>query len=83
MTEPADRQTTACEPSDDELEAAIKSLWLATKPGQAAQKIRAEISVAVDDPRYQQWLLDFVPDYVWSLVDIAAQRGIDAGNDAA
>ncbi len=64
-------------PSDDDLAALIKPLWLAAKPSQEAQAIRAELSVAVDDGRFPQWALDYVPDYVWDLVDIAAQRGIN------
>lgn len=64
-------------PSDKELRKLIKPLWLAALPSIKAQAIRAEISVAVDDGRYPQWALDYVPGYVWDLVDIAAQRGLD------
>ena len=67
------------EPSDDELAALIKPLWVATEPSADAQAIRARISTAVDDVRYPQRVLDYVPDYVWDLLDIAAQRGINLG----
>lgn len=69
-------QTT---PSDEELAKLIKPLWLAEKPSVQAQFIRAKLSTAVDDGRLAQWALDYVPDYVWDLIDIAAQRGINAG----
>ncbi len=64
-------------PSDEDLAALIKPLWLATRPSREAQVIRSKLSVAVDDGKYPQWALDYVPDYVWDLVDIAAQRGIN------
>lgn len=69
-------------PTDDDLKGLIKPLWIAEKPSREAQGIRAELSTAVDDGRYPQWALDYVPDYVWSLIDIAAQRGINAGRKA-
>jgi hypothetical protein len=62
-------------PTDEELEALIKPLWLAEKPGTEAQDIRARLSNDFNDPAYNQWVSDFIPDYVWDLVDIAAQRG--------
>lgn len=65
-------------PTDDELAALIKPLWRETKPSAEAQRIRAAISTAFDDARLPQWASDFVPDYVWDLVDIAAERGIRA-----
>jgi hypothetical protein len=58
--------------SDEEMFDLIKPLWLETKPGHTAQAIRARISMfhpALDD----------LPDYVWDLVDVAAQRGLNAG----
>lgn len=75
----SEHQTTRVAPTEEELEALIKPLWLATKPSREAQCIRATLSNAVDDARFPQWALDYVPDYVWDLIDIAAQRGIDAG----
>lgn len=57
-------------------EAEIKALWLKTKPRLQAQKIRADI--AVDD--ISELVSDALPDYVWSLADVAAQRGINAEN---
>lgn len=57
-------------------EAEIKALWLKTKPELQAQKIRADI--AVDD--ISELVSDALPDYVWSLADVAAQRGINAEN---
>ena len=65
-------------PNEAELTEHIRRLWLETKPSQEAQKIRSEISVAVDDKKYKQWLLDYLPDYVWDLVDIAAHRAATA-----
>lgn len=64
-------------PTDDELQALIKPVWLATRPGRKAQNIRGRLSNDFDDPKYDQWVSDFIPDYVWDLVDIAAQRGLD------
>lgn len=69
-------------PTDEQLEALIKPLWLEAKPSKEAQLIRSELSVAIDDPRFAQWPLDYTPDYVWDLVDIAAQKGIEAGKKA-
>lgn len=65
-------------PTDTDLAYLIRPLWLSTKPTAEAQAIRAELSTAVDDGRWPQWALDYVPDYVWDLIDIAAQRGLDA-----
>jgi hypothetical protein len=65
--------------TDDEYAALIRPLWLKTKPSKEAQAIRGAISTAVDDPRCAQWALDYTPDYVWDLIDIAAQRGIELG----
>lgn len=63
--------------TDDELYRRIKPLWIAAKPGQEAQMIRAALSM-------KHAALDDVPDYVWSLVDIAAQMGMNrvTGADA-
>lgn len=66
-------------PSNEELETLIKPIWLKVKPSREAQAIRASLSVEFDDPQYQQWVSDAIPDYVWNLVDIAAQRGKDEG----
>jgi hypothetical protein len=64
--------------TDEEFAALIKPIWLKVKPSRQAQVIRSELSVEFDDPRIKyQWASDFIPDYVWDLVDIAAQRGID------
>jgi hypothetical protein len=68
--------------SDDELEALIKPVWLAAKPSREAQSIRGTLSNAFDDPRCPSWASDQIPDYVWDLVDIAAQRGIELGTKA-
>lgn len=65
------------EPTDEELGALIKPLWNATKPSREAQSIRAALSCDFDDGRYPQWVSDYIPEYVWDLVDIAAQRGLD------
>lgn len=64
------------EPTNEELEALIKPIWLKAKPSRDAQAIRAALSVEFDDPKFSQWPSDTIPDYVWDLVDIAAQRGI-------
>ena len=61
--------------SDNELEALIKPVWLAAKPSREAQGIRATLCHDIDE-------LDLVPDYIWSLLDIAAQRGIDLGKQS-
>lgn len=64
-------------PTEEELEALIKPVWIKTKPSRAAQEIRSSISTSFDNGKYPQWISDYIPDYVWDLVDIAAQRGID------
>lgn len=55
--------------SEDDLAEIVRPMWLAAKPSVQAQTIRAQLV----------WPLDDVPDYVWDLVDIAAQRGIEVG----
>jgi hypothetical protein len=65
-------------PTDEELVALIKPYWIKARPSETAQSIRARLSTEIDDGKYPQWALDYVPDYVWDLVDIAAQRGMDA-----
>lgn len=72
----------AAGPTDEEVEAAIKPLWLKTKPSREAQQLRSSLSVAFDDKRFRQWSSDYLPEYIWDLVDIAAQWGIDAGRAA-
>lgn len=66
-------------PTEADLEALIKPLWKATRPSKQAQRIRGYLTTSVDDARFPEWALDYVPDYVWDLVDIAAQRGLDEG----
>jgi hypothetical protein len=66
-------------PTDEELRALIKPVWLAAKPSREAQGIRAALSCDFDDPRYESWVSDFIPDYVWDLVDIAAERARQQG----
>lgn len=65
--------------TEEEIHGLIRILWLEVKPSIEAQSIRARISTEFDSPEYQQWAADYVPDYVWDLVDIAAQRGIEYG----
>jgi hypothetical protein len=65
-------------PTDDDLATLVRPLWLTTKPSPEAQAIRAGLSIAVDGGRWKAWPLDYVPEYVWDLIDIAAQRGLDA-----
>ena len=67
----------AGEPTEQDFEKHIKPIWLKTKPSREAQGIRSSLSVEFDDPRFKQWMSDFAPEYVWDLVDIAAQRGIN------
>jgi hypothetical protein len=76
MKMPNPPQGTSGAPTDEELAALIKPLWLKEKPSGDAQAIRGAISTAVDGSKYLQWALEYVPDYVWDLIDIAAQRGI-------
>lgn len=67
-------------PSDlkTELELKVRELWKAVKPSDAAQRIRSKLSSAFDSEKSKsQWLGDHAPDYVWDLVDIAAQWGIE------
>ncbi len=59
------------------IEQKLWALWLAEKPSLQAQAIRADLANSVDDARSPCWLLDHAPEYVWRLVDIAAQRGLN------
>jgi hypothetical protein len=65
--------------SDDEMGLLIRPVWLLARPSREAQAIRGVLSNAFDDPRLAGWASDQIPDYVWDLVDIAAQRGIELG----
>ncbi len=61
-----------------ELQIKINELRKQVKPSKAAQEIRARLSVAFDSEKSKhQWLSDHMHDYVWDLIDIAAQWGID------
>lgn len=71
--------TETTKPMDDELFELIKPVWLSAKPSVDAQQIRATISTEIDSGKYQERDLDYIPTYVWDLIDIAAQRGIDYG----
>ena len=64
-------------PTHEDLDNAIKQLWLKTKPSKEAQELRSKLSVSVDDSRFQQWLLDYLPDHVWNLIDVAIQNALD------
>jgi hypothetical protein len=67
----------------DELELKISELWRHVKPSYDAQQIRAKLSTAFDSAKSKDgWLGDHAPDYVWSLIDIAAQWGIEHGRKA-
>jgi len=51
----------------------ITNLWQALQPSVEAQGIRARMAsdlVTIEDE---------LPEYVWDLIDIAAQRGIELG----
>ena len=62
------------------LEAKINKLWKKVKPSTDAQIIRARLSVSFDSKKAKDsWLSDHAPDYVWDLIDIAAQWGIEHG----
>lgn len=65
---------------EEELAFHISKLWLEIKPSTEAQSIRAKLSVSFDSTKAKDgWLGDLVmPDYVWELIDIAAQMGINA-----
>ena len=64
---------------EEELQTEIRRLWKEVKPSALAQQIRARLSVSFDsDKSKDQWLGDHMPDYVWDLIDIAAQWGIDS-----
>lgn len=55
--------------------AEINALWRKTQPELNAQKIRAQLSLDIAVS-----VSDSLPEYVWDLVDVAAQRGIAAEN---
>lgn len=54
------------EPTPPTLEAIACQLWEAAKPGREAQAIRSAISLSFGDAD--------LPEYVWDLLDVAAQR---------
>ena len=64
---------------EEELQSQVSKLWLEVKPSKEAQVIRSKLSIAIDSPKAKDgWLADcVVPDYVWDLIDIAAQMGIN------
>ena len=64
---------------EEELRFHVSKLWLEVKPSREAQAIRAKLSTSIDSTKAKdQWLADcVVPDYVWDLIDIAAQMGIN------
>jgi len=64
-------------PTDEHMAALIKPIWLKVQPSREAQGIRAALSCEFDDPHYKEWISEYIPDYVWDLIDIAAQRGIN------
>lgn len=72
------RSMRSAEPSNEELYEIITPLWKGCPISLEAQSIRAQISTSVDSGKYEQWILDYVPDYVWPLIDIAAQKGLNA-----
>ena len=55
---------------DERIERTVKNLWLKEKPCLDAQRIRSAVSMVDRD--------DLAPEYVWDLLDIAAQRAISA-----
>ena len=70
--------TDGSRPTEADFDAAISELWKNGKISEEAQMLRAALSVAFDNPAYAQWLGDFLPDYVWKLIDVAIQRGLNA-----
>jgi hypothetical protein len=66
-------------PTDEEFAEKISELWQSVRPSEETQRIRGKLSTAFDGSSCPQWMSDYMPDYVWSLVDIAAQWGIDHG----
>jgi len=70
-------------PTEADLFTLTEEKWKEVKPSRQAQEIRARISTMVDDPRFKQWVLDYTPDYIWNLIDISAQWGLDAAAPAS
>ena len=62
-----------------ELSAQIGALHKSEGITPEAQQIRAALSVSFDSKLSDTWLGDSLPDCVWDLVDVAAQRGINYG----
>jgi hypothetical protein len=62
-------------PTEAEIEAVIKDLWLKTKISVEAQNIRASLNV--DSGKHTQGEGEFLPDYVWDLVDVAIQTALN------
>jgi hypothetical protein len=70
-------KTETTEPDSEELFALAQKVWLEVKPSKEAQRIRSALTTKMDSGKYPERDFDYVPDYVWLLVDIAAQRGLD------
>lgn len=64
--------------SEEELCALIKEAWKKAKPSHEAQLGRSQASHSFDSEKAQEWLSDYLPDYIWDICDIAAQFAIDA-----
>jgi hypothetical protein len=64
-------------PANARIESAVTAIWMREKPGAVAQTIRAEIGNLPE-----LWAVeDDIPDWVWDLVDVAAERGLrERGN---
>ena len=67
---------------NEEMTVQVSKLWKEVKPSTKAQSIRAKLSTAFDSPKAKEgWLADCVaPDYMWELIDIAAQMGLNEGS---
>jgi hypothetical protein len=64
-----------------ELQKEISKLKRNVCPGYDAQEIRARLSTSFDSAASKQgWLSDHAPEYVWDLIDIAAQWGLNQGS---
>ncbi|MDE2103481.1 MAG: hypothetical protein KGL39_39940 [Patescibacteria group bacterium] len=63
------------EPSEEEFDELANKLWKKIKPSTEAQYIRSGIKM--DSGKYNQPEADFIPGYVWDLIDVAAQLGLE------
>ena len=64
-------------PTEEELTELAKALWKKEKPSVLAQSIRARLASDLDSGKFHSPDSEYTPDYIWELIDIAAQRALN------